>query len=88
MRKYKVAPCSFVAVVEKDNVSDSNEDNQPEFGRVATVIKPQKYLSPQSINAHPRMAGMKRHDFDRIQQIKESEASVDRRKSLDKSKHT
>ena len=29
------------------------------------------------------MAGMKRHDFDRIQQIKESEASVDRRESLD-----
>ena len=45
--------------------------------------KPQKYLSPQIINAHSRMAGMKHHDFDRIQQIKESKASVDSRESLD-----
>jgi hypothetical protein len=30
------------------------------------------------------MAGMKHHDFDRIQRIKESEASVDCRESLDK----
>jgi hypothetical protein len=57
----------FVAVKENDSVSDSDdEDNQPEFGGVALVIKHQKYLSPWSINAHPRMAGMKRHDFDSI----------------------
>ncbi len=41
---------------------------------------------PQSINAHPRMAGMKRHDFDRIRRIDESDASVGRRESLDKIK--
>ncbi len=45
--------------------------------------KPQKDLSPRIINAHPRMAGMKNHDFDCIQQIKESGASVDSRESLD-----
>ncbi len=37
----------FVAVKENDSVSDSDdEDNQPEFGGVALVIKHQKYLSP------------------------------------------
>jgi hypothetical protein len=46
------------------------------------VNKPQKYLSPLTINAHPRMAGMKRHDFDCFQRIRESEASVDHRESL------
>ncbi len=54
----------------------------PEFGGVANVIKPQEHLSPRSINVHPQLAGMKRHDFDCIQRIKESEASVDHRKSL------
>jgi hypothetical protein len=47
------------------------------------VNKQQKYSSPQFINAHPLMAGMERHNLDSIQQIKESEASVDRRESLD-----
>ncbi len=82
-RKDKVAKFFLLAVEEKDSVSDSNEVNQPEFGRVATAIKPQKHLSPRSINAQPRMAGMKRHDFDRIQLLfKESKASVDSRESL------
>jgi hypothetical protein len=57
-------------------------ENQLEFGGVATMIKPQKHLSPLSINAHPQMAGMKHHYFDRIQGIKKSKASVDSRKSL------
>jgi hypothetical protein len=47
------------------------------------VIESQKHLSPRSIKAHPRMAGMKRHKFFRIQRIKESEESVDCRESLD-----
>ncbi len=34
------------------------------------------------MNAQPRMAGVKRHDFDRIQRIKENKASVDCRESL------
>jgi hypothetical protein len=78
-----VALRSLVAVEEKDSVSESYEDIQPDFGGVAIVNKAQKYLSPRIINAHPLMAGMKRHDFDCIQQIKESQASVDRRESLD-----
>jgi hypothetical protein len=55
-------------------------DKSPnEFGGVATVIRPQKHLSPRSSKAHARMAGMKSHDFERILRIKESEASVDHR---------
>ncbi len=65
-RQDKVAKPSLEAVEEKENASDSDDDKQPEFGGVATLIKPQKYMSPQSINAHPRIAGMKHHDFDRI----------------------
>ncbi len=53
-----------MAVEEKESVSDSDEDTQPEVGGVAIVNTPQKYLSPQNINAHPQMAGMKRHDFE------------------------
>ncbi len=68
-----------MAVEEKDSVSDSDEDNQPEFGGVAIVHKPQEYLSPRIINTQPLMAEMKRHDFDSIQQMKESKASVDHR---------
>ena len=37
---------SLVAVEENDSVPDSDEDTQPEFGGVAVVNKPQKYLSP------------------------------------------
>ncbi len=62
-RKDKVAQRFLVAVGERDSVSDSDEDSQPEFGGVATVIKPQKHLSPPPINAHPRVVGMKCHDF-------------------------
>ncbi len=61
----------------------SPNEYQLEFGGVAALIKPQKHLSPLSINAHPRMAGLEHHDFDCIQRIKESEASVDSRESLD-----
>ncbi len=61
-RKDKVALRSLVAIEEKDSVSDSDEDTQPEFRGVAIVRKPQKYLSPQIINAHPRMAGMQHHN--------------------------
>ncbi len=45
-RKDKVAQRSLMAVEDKDSVSDSDEDTQPEFGGVAIVIKPQKYLNP------------------------------------------
>ncbi len=62
----------LVVVEEKDSVSDSDEDTQPEFGGVAIVNKPQKYLSPGLINYHPQLAGMKRHYLDCIEQVKES----------------
>ncbi len=78
-----MAQRSLVAFKEKDSVSDCDEDTQPEFGGVAIVNKPQKYLSPRLINDHPRMAGMKRHNFECIQRIKESKASADHNESLD-----
>jgi hypothetical protein len=83
--KNRVAQRSLVAVEVKDSVTDSDEDPQPEFGGVAiqVVVKSQKHLSPQTINAHPLLAGTKRHDLDSIEQIKASEASSDRRESLD-----
>jgi hypothetical protein len=78
-----VAQRSLVAVEEKDSVPDSDEDTQPEFGGVVIVNKPQKYLSPRLINDHPRLAGMKHHDLDSIEQVKESKASLGSRESLD-----
>ncbi len=81
-RKERVAQRSLVADEEKDSVSDSDEDPQPEFGGVAIVRKSQKHLSPRIMDAHPQMAGMKRHDLDSIQQVKESKASVGCRESL------
>ena len=62
----------LVVVEEKDSVSDSDEDTQPEFGGVAIVNKPQKYLSPRLINDHPWMAGMERHAFDSLNAFSES----------------
>jgi hypothetical protein len=42
-----------------------------------------KRLSPLIINAHRRLAGIKRHDLDSIEQVKESKASSDSRENLD-----
>ena len=50
------------------------------------MVKSQNHLrllSPRTINSNPRFAGMKRHDLDSIKQVKASEASSDRRESLD-----
>ncbi len=85
-RKDLVAQLSLEAVEEKDSVTDSDEDPQPEFGGVAIVVKSQKHLNPRIINAHLRLAGMKRHDLDSIEQVKEREASTDCRESLDEVK--
>jgi hypothetical protein len=61
------------------------------FGKSPNVQKPREPSAngkqKNNFDAHPRMAGMKRHDFDRIQQIKESKASVDRREALTRSKN-
>ncbi len=79
-----MAQSSLVAVEEKDSASNSDEEPQPEFGGVTIVRKSQKHLSTRIINVHPRMAGMKRRDLDRIEQVKESEASVGLRESYDR----
>ena len=50
------------------------------------MVKSQNHLSPLTINSNPRLAGMKRHDLDCIEQVKASEASSDRRESLDEVK--
>ncbi len=65
-RKDKVAQRSLVPAETKEEVSYSDDDSQPEFGDVATVIKPQKYVSSRSINAQRLIAGMKRHNLDSI----------------------
>ena len=83
-RKDKVAQRSLVAVEEKDSVSDSDKEPQPEFGGVAIVVKSHNRFRPRTINSHPRLARMKRHDLDSIERVKAREESSDRRESLDK----
>ncbi len=72
-----------MAVEEKDSVSDSNEEPQQEYAGVAIVVKSQNRLSPQTINSHPWLVGMKSHYLDCIEQVKASEASSDCTESLD-----
>ena len=72
-----------MAVKEKDSVSDSYEDPKLEYAGVAIVVKSQNHLGPLTINSNPRLAGMKRHDLDRIEQVKAGEASSDSGESLD-----
>ena len=63
----------LVAVEEKDSVSDSYNDPQPQFGGVAIVVKSQNRLSPLTINSQPHLARMKRHYLDRIERVKASD---------------
>ena len=78
----KVPQRSRVPVPCSNEVSDSNDDPQPEYGQVAIVVKPQKkHVSPRTINA--MLVGMTHHDPDRLKRITESEASVDRASSSD-----
>ncbi len=51
------------------------------------MSKSKKDLSPRIINAHPLMAGMQRHDFEHIQQVKQSEAQWAAGRASMKSKH-
>ena len=78
-----------MAVEQKGSVSDFDEDTQQEYAGVAIVVKSQNHLSPQTINfspqtinSNPLLAVMKRHYLDCIEQVKASEASSDRRESL------
>ena len=47
----KVAERSLVSVQEKNEVSDSDDDNQPEYGGMAMAVKPKKHVSPRTMNA-------------------------------------
>ena len=72
----KIAQHSFALLPVREEVSDSYDEPQPEYGHVAINIKPQKkYASPRSTN--PMLVGMTRHDVDRLKRPNESETSVD-----------
>ena len=48
----KIAQRSLVHVTNRNKVSDSNDEPQPEYGNVAIVAKPQKkHVSPRTMNA-------------------------------------
>ena len=72
----------MVHVQHKDEVSDSDDKPQPEYGNIAIVVKPkQKHVSPRTINA--MMVGIKRHDYDGLIGINQRAASVERESSSD-----
>ena len=76
-RAEKVAQRSLSPVPHTNEVSDSDDDHQPEYGNVAIVAKPQKkHVSPRTINAI--LVEMTRHDPDCQRKSMASEASVDR----------
>ena len=56
----KTTQCSLVPVTYGETVSDSEDDNQPEYGMMATVAKSKKHVSPQLINA--MMVGITRRN--------------------------
>ena len=68
----KLAQRSLVPVA--DQYSDSDDDNQPEFGNMMMVAKP-KHVSPRLINA--MMVGITRCNSDH-RRISECDVSVDR----------
>ena len=63
-------------VDHKAEVSDSDDDPQPEYGgRVAIVAKPKQHVSPRSMNA--MLVGITRRNTD-MQRISECYVAVDR----------
>ena len=72
-----IAQRSIVPFANRNEVSDSNDEPQPDYGvYVAIVAKPQKkHVSPRTMNA--MLVGMTRHDPDSMRRISYSEASVD-----------
>ncbi len=86
-RKDKVAQRSLVPVETKESVNGPINDNQLEFGGVATVMKPQKYVSPRSINAQPLITGMQRQDIDTSGEAMRARRPWIAEKALMKSKH-
>ena len=71
----KVSQRSLVPVQPREQVSDSEGDNQPEYGNKMMAIKPTKHVSPRTINA--MMVGITRRKTE-FQVISECDASVDR----------
>ena len=73
----KVAQRSLAPVPNRNEVSDSDDEPQPEYGQVAIVLKPQKkHVSPRSMNA--MLVGITKRRDPEMRRISESEASVDR----------
>ena len=71
----KIAQRSIVPFADRNEVSDSDDDNQPEYGGMATIVKKPKkrHVSPRAMNA--MLVGItKRRDPD-MQRIS---GSVDR----------
>ena len=82
-RNDKVAQRSLVAVKEKDSVSDSNEDPnfpKPEYAGVAIVVS--ESFEPMDYQLSPSV-GWDEAPRPWLEQIKASEASSERRESLD-----
>ena len=48
----KIAQRSLVPVHDRTELTDSDDDNQPEFGNIAIVVKPpKKHLTPRTMYA-------------------------------------
>ena len=77
----KIAQRSLAPVPNRSEVSDSDDEPQPEYGYVAIVAKPKKkHVCPRTMNAI--LVGMTRRDPD-MRRISDSEASVDRASASD-----
>ena len=73
----RVAQRSLVQVQPRNEVSDSDDENYPEYGGIATIVKKPKkrHVSPRATNA--MLVGItKRRDPD-MRRISDSEPSVD-----------
>ena len=47
----RVAQRSLVPIQDRTELSDSDDDNQPEFGQMAIVARPKTHVSPRTMNA-------------------------------------
>ena len=56
----KIAQRSLVCAKPREQVSDSEDDNQPEYGNMVMAIKSTKHVSPRTINA--MMVGIMRRN--------------------------
>ena len=47
----RVAQRSLVPIQDRTELSDSDDDNQPEIGQMAIVARPKTHVSPRTMNA-------------------------------------